>query len=557
MDKRWRIPAWVLVLACGGVARAQEPIRFGGEGVTFWTRPAFANPDLPGDQDYPRVAIDGEGRILVVWNDDRYGHGESPECYDCYGEVAGQVYDRAGFPIGRDFILNSQLPNPQWGPAIAVRPRGGFVVVWTDSGDGGEAGEGYGQMLSPEGAFEGENLLVSVGCEWNRCEVWPCDFVGLPDPYPLRWCEPAGIPDLVRVSHGGGDRWVATWWKHGIWYQVFDGAEPRGMSREILEELILSVLNGDVAVGEGGDFKVAGVFLCSRVRLEGYEDYHCGDPPDVLHHGYSRTIFLFEFDADGEFVRMRDLGERVSTDCFSAGPRMARDGRGRFVVVWWGSSDESSEERTSGIFARLFRWEDAEPLGPTFAVHAERWVPGVFTLRTDPEVAMDSAGNFVVVYAVNEAWGAAQRFLADGTPYGHEFNVTDVPGYGSGGWEYHAEPRVAMNDSGRVAIAWSTAGPWDSVVRVYDFWAPDFIRGDVTGEGVVELTDAMAIARYLFVRGSAPPVHPDAADTNDDGEQDIADVVYLLFHLYLGRPKRLPLPYPHWGFDTTEDSLGG
>lgn len=548
MDKRWRIPAWVagwaLVFAWGGVARAQEPIRFGGEGVTFWTRPAFASPVTEGVEGWGDVAIDGEGRILVVWDDDRYRHGESPECYDCYGEVAGQVYDGAGFPIGQDFILNSWLPNPQWGPAIAVRPRGGFVVVWTDSGNGGEAGEGYAQMLSPEGAFEGENLLVSVGCDWHWCP-------------PSRCCPPKAVPELLQVSHGGGDRWVATWSEHGIWYQVFDGVEPRGMSREILAELILSMMNGDVAVSEGGDFKVAGVFLCSRVRLEGYEDYYCGDPPDVLQHGYSRTIFLFEFDAEGEFVRMRDLGERVSTDYTSAGPRMARDGRGRFVVVWWGSSDESSEERTSGIFARLFRWEDAEPLGPTFAVHAERWIPGVFTLRTNPEVAMDSAGNFVVVYAVNEAWGAAQRFLADGTPYGHEFNVTDVPGYGSGGGEYHAQPKVAMNDSGRVAIAWSTGYPGDQLVRVYDFWAPDFIRGDVTGEGRVEVTDAMAIARYLFVEGSAPPVHPDAADTNDDGEQDIADVVYLLFHLYLGRPKRLPLPYPHWGFDTTEDSLGG
>ncbi|HVR75541.1 MAG TPA: dockerin type I repeat-containing protein [Planctomycetota bacterium] len=84
---------------------------------------------------------------------------------------------------------------------------------------------------------------------------------------------------------------------------------------------------------------------------------------------------------------------------------------------------------------------------------------------------------------------------------------------------------------------------------------PPFVRGDFDRSGIVNLTDAVSLARYLFQSGSAPTCQ-DAADVNDDGVLDVSDPVYLLFYLFLeGAPP--PAPFPGAGSDPTfRDNLG-
>ncbi len=80
-----------------------------------------------------------------------------------------------------------------------------------------------------------------------------------------------------------------------------------------------------------------------------------------------------------------------------------------------------------------------------------------------------------------------------------------------------------------------------------------FIRGDVDQNKSPEITDAIRILEYLFLSGPEP-ICDDAADTDDDGEILISDVIRLLFHLFLGQ-NPLPLPYPDPGEDPTPDFL--
>ncbi len=76
-----------------------------------------------------------------------------------------------------------------------------------------------------------------------------------------------------------------------------------------------------------------------------------------------------------------------------------------------------------------------------------------------------------------------------------------------------------------------------------------FIRGDVDGNGSIQITDAIVIAEYLFKAGPRP-VCLDAADSNDDSELDVSDPVYLLFFSFLsGSPP--PRPFPERGTDPT------
>lgn len=84
---------------------------------------------------------------------------------------------------------------------------------------------------------------------------------------------------------------------------------------------------------------------------------------------------------------------------------------------------------------------------------------------------------------------------------------------------------------------------------------PAFRRGDFDRSDLVNISDAVASARYLFQSGS-PPTCQDAADTNDDGVLDLSDPVYLLFHLFLLGPPP-PAPFPEAGQDPTfRDNLG-
>jgi len=59
-----------------------------------------------------------------------------------------------------------------------------------------------------------------------------------------------------------------------------------------------------------------------------------------------------------------------------------------------------------------------------------------------------------------------------------------------------------------------------------------FIRGDVNGDGILDLSDPVDTLCILFL-GSPPNDCPRASDSNHDGLVDIGDVLYSLRFLYL------------------------
>ncbi len=85
-----------------------------------------------------------------------------------------------------------------------------------------------------------------------------------------------------------------------------------------------------------------------------------------------------------------------------------------------------------------------------------------------------------------------------------------------------------------------------------------FLRGDVDGNRVVNLADAVGVLRHLFLGFLDPEGSPltclDAVDADDSGHIDITDAVYLLNHMFMGG-KRPPPPSVGCGMDTTRDSL--
>ena len=82
---------------------------------------------------------------------------------------------------------------------------------------------------------------------------------------------------------------------------------------------------------------------------------------------------------------------------------------------------------------------------------------------------------------------------------------------------------------------------------------PQFRRGDASGDGAVNIADAIVILGYLFA-GEAEPSCLDAADVNDDGEVQISDAIALLGYLFSGGAIAAPGPLT-CGEDPTPDKL--
>jgi hypothetical protein len=79
-----------------------------------------------------------------------------------------------------------------------------------------------------------------------------------------------------------------------------------------------------------------------------------------------------------------------------------------------------------------------------------------------------------------------------------------------------------------------------------------FVRGDVTGDASVDMTDAVGIAHGRFRGGPIDCLA--AADASDDGRLGITDAIIILRHLFSGGPPP-PFPYPACGNDPTPDRL--
>ncbi len=81
--------------------------------------------------------------------------------------------------------------------------------------------------------------------------------------------------------------------------------------------------------------------------------------------------------------------------------------------------------------------------------------------------------------------------------------------------------------------------------------AASFVRGDSTGDGRLNVADAVLTLNYLFLGASLPNCR-DAADTNDDGAIGIADAIYVLMFLFMSgdHPAK---PFPEPDYDPTPD----
>ena len=99
----------------------------------------------------PDVALDGDGKAIVVWN-----------VIPGVDSINGQRLDASGNKLGPEFNVHTGTTGLRRSPAVAVGPDGGFSVTWMSNGQDGDSQAVVAQRFDSTGRRIGGELLVNT-----------------------------------------------------------------------------------------------------------------------------------------------------------------------------------------------------------------------------------------------------------------------------------------------------------------------------------------------------------------------------------------------------------
>jgi hypothetical protein len=136
-------------LALGLFSLGACPVWAGAPGPPVPRGPEFQVTAVPNSA--PSVAVDRQGRFLVVWSrDGSDGDGRG---------VVGRVFDASATPQGPEFQVNTATTGDQFPPQAALSGGDGFLVAWGS----GVSGSGiFAQRLGASGAPVGSEFRVDT-----------------------------------------------------------------------------------------------------------------------------------------------------------------------------------------------------------------------------------------------------------------------------------------------------------------------------------------------------------------------------------------------------------
>lgn len=187
-----------------------------------------------------------------------------------------------------------------------------------------------------------------------------------------------------------------------------------------------------------------------------------------------------------------EIQVNTSTIASHSNPAVAMDADGDFVVVF---DTFNSANSSIDVFARRFNAAGVAQ-GATILVNTY-----VNSTQRDPAVALDPAGNFVVVWTSfgqdGSSYGIyAQRYNAAGTAQGTEFRVNQTTA------QEQDKPVVATDATGRFVVAWESTsqdGSFEGIVAR---------RFDASG---LPLGDELVVNGYTTNGQRLPGLDVDAA----------------------------------------------
>jgi hypothetical protein len=320
-------------------------------------------------------------------------------------------------PNGGELQVNSYTTNAQRSPAVGVDGTGAFVVVWESAGSSGGDTGGYSvqaQRYDANGAPLGAQFQVNTYTTSNQYD-------------PAVAMAPGGAFVVVWSSDGSAGTDTSG---YSIQARRYDAAGvPQGAEFQVNTYTTLGQSGPAVAMGDLGQFVVVWESLgsdgtdTSSWSIQGQRYNGAGVP------------LVGQFQVD------------TYTTSEQEGPAVAMNAGGSFVVAWHSNGSDAD----SSLYSVRGRRYDATgaPLANDFQVNV-----ATTGEQRDPRVALDAAGNAVVVWRSNAAGDAdvrAQRYSSAGVGSG-EFQVNTLA------TSYQGRPSAASDAAGNFVVAWRSDG---------------------------------------------------------------------------------------------------
>jgi hypothetical protein len=404
-----RYPA-VAVDGSGNVIVAWEDYRNGvpdiytqkldGNGTWLWAADVRVNSDGgTAYQQYPVVAMDGSGNAVIVWVDDRNGHGN----------IYAQKLDGNGNWLwAADVQVNSDSGTAtQWFPAVAVDGSGNDIVVWEDYRNG--APHIYAQKLGGNGNWLwAADVQVSSegGTGYQR--------------FPAVAVDRSGNAIVVWENYRGGD-------SSDIYAQKLDGNGNR---------LWAASVRVSSNSGTASQWSPAVAVDGSGKAIVVWHDYRNGDG----------DIYAQKLDGSGNWLWSADM--RVNSDSGTAVqrlPAVAVDRSGNTVIVW---TDERNGDQD--IYAQKLNG-DGNGLWP---IDIRTNSDGGTAHQGEAAVAVDENGNAIVVWHDERSDNLDKIYAQKLNASGDKLWGTDVYINRDSGASNQYDPAVAVDGSGNAIIVW-------------------------------------------------------------------------------------------------------
>jgi hypothetical protein len=316
---------------------------------------------------------------------------------------------------GPEFQVNTYTTGGQRYPSVASDAAGNFVVVWQGGSDqDGDSTGIFGQRYESSGAIVGSEFQVNTYT--------------------------TGVQREPSVAVDGAGNFVVVWQDSG---QDGDSGGIFGQRYNSAGAIVGGEFQVNTFTTEGQQFPsvaadVAGNFVAV------WESFG-------LHDGDSAGIFGQRYDSSGAVVGSEFQVNTYTTDS-QRYPSVAADVAGNFVVVWSGDDEDGD---SYGIFGQRYDSSGAM-VGSEFQVNTY-----TSDSQREPAVAIDGAGNFVVVWrSVGGQDGSGdgifgQRFASSGAIVGSEFQVNTWTTSGQ------RNPSLAGDDAGNFVVVWRSGGSQD------------------------------------------------------------------------------------------------
>jgi len=460
--------------------------RFNLDGDSLGPRLVVNDDGTSNDQYDPKIAMDSDGKFVVVWEDYRSGSD-----YDTYG----QLFDASGSKVGSNFLVNDSITYNQQDPSCAMDSAGNFVVVWEDyrnwnydiygqrfDENGDTTGLGGNFLINDDGeSYYQYDPSVSMDNSGNFTVVWKdardgnyniygqiYDNTGSPSGSNFRIDQCTGTESRYDPDVSMDGNYFTVVWEDARCYRSTYKRRYNTNGTPVGNEVMVNDIDGtrnqespaiDMNTSGNGVITWTDNRLLSGIYFQMMDSN--GDTTGInrrINHGYAPDVSVFR---DGSFIityrYSNDIycqmyyptgdtsGDLITVNDTTEGnryePTIGMDTTGNFIITWYDHRNGNSD-----IYAQRFN-SSGDTTGVNFRVDDD---PGT-SHQECPDIAINKSGRFLIVWDDNrngnfDIYG--QVYAADGNPLGSNLLINDI------GTSNQYCPCVSALRDGNFIVAW-------------------------------------------------------------------------------------------------------